>query len=554
MSATVVFLLIGGFALLLLLLSLIGGGHLHLGHFHLGHLHLGHLHLGHLHLGHPSTGQGGGTELSVPVISGFLGAFGFGAAIVASLLPGRGRTGVLVAVAAGLLAAVPTGWLVGRLVNAAMNMLHRRDADQQRPDRRDRCGDHAGTGRRVRRGPPRRRRYTAEVQRAGGSGAPARYPGLRDRGTHPDQRSGRVHPAGRVSDRFSTEGRTMSPLVIAIGGAVLLVLLLVMFVLSRIKVAGPNEAFIVTGRKGRAIRAADGTRSTDLSGQKVVMGASVFVHAGRAEAPAGSTCPAGASTSRSRARSASRASAATLHGGRHRQGRRHRRRDPRRRPAVPAPAGARSRQFTREVLAGALRSIVGRLTVEEIIRDRAAFASRGRRGGRALDDQPGPGAGHVPAPGHPRRGYLPAGSRPAGGGPGAQGRPPSPRRGPGRRRSRSGCWPRRRSPRPSATCRSSRPRSRPRSTPPRRARRRPARSPRPSATRRSCPSSRRSPSATRNSSSASSTPRSASRPTRPATRSEQEAEAARNAAVFDADAPAAGHHRRRAGRRPSRTG
>ena len=32
-------------------------------------------------------------------------------------------------------------------------------------------------------------------------------------------------------------------------------------------------------------------------------------------------------------------------------------------------------EFTREVLAGALRSIVGRLTVEEIIRDRAAFAA-----------------------------------------------------------------------------------------------------------------------------------------------------------------------------------
>jgi flotillin len=32
-------------------------------------------------------------------------------------------------------------------------------------------------------------------------------------------------------------------------------------------------------------------------------------------------------------------------------------------------------QFTSEVLAGALRSIVGRLTIEEIIRDRAAFAS-----------------------------------------------------------------------------------------------------------------------------------------------------------------------------------
>ena len=39
------------------------------------------------------------------------------------------------------------------------------------------------------------------------------------------------------------------------------------------------------------------------------------------------------------------------------------------------PAGRASTTFTREVLAGALRSIVGRLTIEEIIRDRAAFAS-----------------------------------------------------------------------------------------------------------------------------------------------------------------------------------
>jgi flotillin len=69
----------------------------------------------------------------------------------------------------------------------------------------------------------------------------------------------------------------MAPLLIAITGAVLLALLISMFVLSRIKVAGPNEAFIVTGRKGRAITAADGSTVTDLSGQKVVMGAAVFV-------------------------------------------------------------------------------------------------------------------------------------------------------------------------------------------------------------------------------------------------------------------------------------
>jgi|GEM_PF-450028 membrane protein implicated in regulation of membrane protease activity len=121
MTAVVVFLIIGGFALLLLLLSLVGGGHLHLGHFHVGHLHLGHFHLGHAHVGHVGGGNGG-AELSLPVIAGFLGAFGFGGAIVESLLPDRGGTGLLIAVVVGLLAAVPTGWLAGRLVNAAMNM------------------------------------------------------------------------------------------------------------------------------------------------------------------------------------------------------------------------------------------------------------------------------------------------------------------------------------------------------------------------------------------------------------------------------------------------
>src|SRR5207248_2257556 len=77
MSGIVVtFLALGGFALLLLILSLIGGGHLHLGHVHVGHIHLGHLHLGPVHAGHH-----GGGELSLPVISGFLGAFGFAGAI-----------------------------------------------------------------------------------------------------------------------------------------------------------------------------------------------------------------------------------------------------------------------------------------------------------------------------------------------------------------------------------------------------------------------------------------------------------------------------------------
>ena len=51
-----------------------------------------------------------------------------------------------------------------------------------------------------------------------------------------------------------------------------------LLVASRYKVAGPNEAFIVTGRKGKEVRNPEtGEVSSDLSGQKVVMGGGVFV-------------------------------------------------------------------------------------------------------------------------------------------------------------------------------------------------------------------------------------------------------------------------------------
>lgn len=165
----------------------------------------------------------------------------------------------------------------------------------------------------------------------------------------------------------------MTALTIAIAGGVLLVLLLVLFVLSRIKVAGPNEAFIVTGRKGRVTETADGARSTDLSGQKVVMGASVFVlpvvqklqvldlSSRRIHVEI-----TGA-VSKQGIRANLQGVAIVKVGGTE--------------DAIRASAQrflhqqAEIEEFTREVLAGALRSIVGRLTIEEIIRDRAAFAS-----------------------------------------------------------------------------------------------------------------------------------------------------------------------------------
>ncbi|GIF72574.1 flotillin family protein [Asanoa siamensis] len=162
-------------------------------------------------------------------------------------------------------------------------------------------------------------------------------------------------------------------LLIALGGAALLVLLLVMFVLSRIKVAGPNEAFVVTGRKGRAIEASDGTRRTDLSGQKVVMGASVFVVPVVQKIQSVDLSSrrihveiTGAVTKQG-IRAKLHGVAIVKVGGTE--------------DSVRAAAQRFLRQqaeideFTREVLAGSLRAIVGRLTVEEIIRDRAAFAS-----------------------------------------------------------------------------------------------------------------------------------------------------------------------------------
>lgn len=142
---------------------------------------------------------------------------------------------------------------------------------------------------------------------------------------------------------------------------------------SRFKVAGPNEAFIITGRKGRPVTNPEtGQISTDLSGQKVVMGASVFV------LPVIQRLAAVDLSSRQIAVSVGSAVSATgikcslegvaivKVGGNE--------------DAIRAAAQRFLGQqqeiesFTQEVLAGSLRAIVGRLSVEEIIKDRAAFA------------------------------------------------------------------------------------------------------------------------------------------------------------------------------------
>lgn len=165
----------------------------------------------------------------------------------------------------------------------------------------------------------------------------------------------------------------MSPIVYAIGGVVVLIVLVVLLILSRIKVAGPNQAFLVTGRRGRAITSSEGVISTDMSGQKVVMGASVFVlpivqklhtvDLSSRRIPVGIR----GAVSLQGVKCDLEGVAIVKVGGSE--------------SSVRAAAQRFLNQqegidiFTSEVLAGALRSIVGRLTIEAIIRDRAAFAS-----------------------------------------------------------------------------------------------------------------------------------------------------------------------------------
>lgn len=106
----VLFLIVGGIGVLVLALSLLVGD------------------LFHFDLDHPDAGG----VFSLPAVAGFIGAFGFGAAIVSSLgVPG----GTVVAVVGGVAAAVPTAWLATRLARMAMNM--RTDAT---PTQRDMIG------------------------------------------------------------------------------------------------------------------------------------------------------------------------------------------------------------------------------------------------------------------------------------------------------------------------------------------------------------------------------------------------------------------------------
>ncbi|MEU9490435.1 SPFH domain-containing protein [Streptomyces sp. NPDC048215] len=167
----------------------------------------------------------------------------------------------------------------------------------------------------------------------------------------------------------------MSPVVIAVIGIVVLLVLLALAVITRYKVAGPSQAFIITGRRGKkSTDPVTGRTSIDNSGQKVVVGGGVFVvpfvqqkftlDLSSRHIP---VAVRGAVTLRG-VKSNLEGVAIVKVGGSE--------------DAIRAAAQRFLQQqngivgFTQEVLSGALRAIVGRMSVEDVIRDRAAFAGQ----------------------------------------------------------------------------------------------------------------------------------------------------------------------------------
>ncbi|MFD8058391.1 flotillin family protein [Streptomyces cyaneofuscatus] len=167
----------------------------------------------------------------------------------------------------------------------------------------------------------------------------------------------------------------MSPVALAVIGIVVLLVLLGLVVITRYKVAGPSEAFIITGRRGKkSTDPVTGLVSVDNSGQKVVVGGGVFVvpfvqqkftlDLSSRHIP---IAVRGAVTLRGVKSNLEGVAIVKVGGGEE---------------AIRAAAQRFLQQqdgivgFTQEVLSGALRAIVGRMSVEDIIRDRAAFAGQ----------------------------------------------------------------------------------------------------------------------------------------------------------------------------------
>lgn len=162
-----------------------------------------------------------------------------------------------------------------------------------------------------------------------------------------------------------------SSATIGIFGALIALVLVALIIIKRYRIAKPDEAIIVTGGKGKLVRDQQGQESRDLSGQKVVTGGGVFVLPFVQKS----------FTISLRSRRLSITTEAQTTDGITMQAQA---------VAVVKVGGtqemirAAAQRFlsnsdeidesTQEVLSGSLRSIIGGLTVLQIIRDRAVVA------------------------------------------------------------------------------------------------------------------------------------------------------------------------------------
>lgn len=163
----------------------------------------------------------------------------------------------------------------------------------------------------------------------------------------------------------------MTPAIVGVFGAVVALVLIALVIIKRYRIAKPDEAIIVTGGKGKEVKTADGGTVRDMSGQKVVTGGGVFVLPFVQKS----------FTISLRSRRLSITTEAQTTDGITMQAQA---------VAVVKVGGsqemirAAAQRFlsnsdeidesTQEVLSGSLRSIIGGLTVLQIIRDRAVVA------------------------------------------------------------------------------------------------------------------------------------------------------------------------------------
>lgn len=162
-----------------------------------------------------------------------------------------------------------------------------------------------------------------------------------------------------------------SPAITGIFGAVIALVLVALVIIKRYRIAKPDEAIIVTGGRGKEVVDQLGNKSRDLSGQKVVTGGGVFVlpfvqksftislRSRRLSIVTGAQTTDGITIQ-------AQAVAVVKVGGSQEMIR-----------AAAQRFLSNSDEIdesTQEVLSGSLRSIIGGLTVLQIIRDRAVVA------------------------------------------------------------------------------------------------------------------------------------------------------------------------------------